>query len=133
MNHRLFDNARDIADLNAPVPDPLGIDHHRGSKLALVETSGLVSADERPEFMLFHLSLESTAKGFTPLRVTAATAAPRFTPIAADEDVTLKWGHGEFGQGNVSGISEYRSAIFEVAHFCSGNRKTSILPECRGA
>jgi hypothetical protein len=85
------DDLGDVGFAHAAVPDGVGINHHRGSMLALIETSGPVGADRSIQPSLGQGFLERHLQPVSRIRITASTRMPRLTLIAADENVFSEW------------------------------------------
>jgi hypothetical protein len=96
MDEVFGDNFFYIFKLDKAIPNGLGIDHHRGAVLALVEAAGLVGADKMLEASIFDGVLESGFKLFAATRKAARTRRGLVALVGADEDVVLKFRHGGF-------------------------------------
>src|SRR4051794_5702837 len=61
-DQRLRHDSRNVVDRDVTVPDPLGIDHHRGTMLALFQAARLIGSGQEAEAPLLELLLERGAE-----------------------------------------------------------------------
>lgn len=90
---RLLDDPRHVFELDAAVPDLLGIDDHGGSQFTLIETARLIGADQRSEVALLQFGLKAVAQRFAAIGIAAAAAMAGLAAIATDEDMAREFGH----------------------------------------
>src|SRR5438105_14581511 len=89
----LFHNFGDIGFRSSPVPHPFGIHDNAGTILAVIETPGLIGANDafetQPVYFHFHKFLEPNraAIGAAPTRVALGTL------VNAHKDVTAEIRH----------------------------------------
>lgn len=75
------------------VPDGIGIDHHVGTVLTLIETSRLVGTDHVAHTMLGQNFLEMLLQCAFAVGVAASAGVVLVTLVGADKDVLLKFWH----------------------------------------
>lgn len=83
-----------IFELHEAVPDGLGIDDHRRTVLALVETAGLVGADEMFESGVFDGILEGGFELLAAVGKAAGTGCGFIALIGADKEMVFEFRHG---------------------------------------
>jgi hypothetical protein len=88
-----LDNAGNVGDLHAAVPDGLRIDDDRRAELALVEAAGGVGANLRLEIAALELLLEGAPQLLVAVRIATAPAAVFVALVDSDEDVVGEGGH----------------------------------------
>ncbi len=84
---------RHVLEANASVPDLLRVNHNRRPQLALIQATGLVSPDQRPQLPSRQLRLETVAQCSAALRIATASAVSRRALVATDEDMMCKQRH----------------------------------------
>jgi hypothetical protein len=88
------DDFAHVLKLDEAIPDGLGIDHHRGAVLALIEAAGLVGADEMLEASVFDGVFECGFELLTAMRKAAWARRGLVALVRTDKDVVLKFRHG---------------------------------------
>lgn len=83
-------NLSDILSLDRPVPNIVGINDHRGPKLAGIEAPSLLGPDLASQPRLGDLLFKGFDELFGPLGLAAAPGVPRRAIIGADEDVSFE-------------------------------------------
>lgn len=88
-----FDDLLDVVRRDAPVPDGIGIHHHRRSVFTLIEAARHIGAhaflESAQRKFLFEEELQLGLTG----RITAAALVPGLPLVAADEQMLFKLGH----------------------------------------
>ena len=88
-----IDDLIDVSRSHSPVPNGFGIDNYVGPVFALIEASGLVSADAALEAALRYGRLKQLVELSGCVRIAASAWMSRFAVISADKDMFLKIGH----------------------------------------
>jgi len=88
-----FDDFGDVGELDAAVPDVVGVDDHRGAELAGVNAAGGVGADLLRQAALVQFLLQQIPDRFGALGCTATLWVVGRSNVRADEDVPLKRGN----------------------------------------
>ncbi len=88
-----FDDFLHVGSRDPSVPDAIGIDHDRGSVLALVETSRHVGAHSFLEPPQSEFLLEQELQFGLARRIAASARMSSFALIATDEEMLFELGH----------------------------------------
>jgi hypothetical protein len=104
------------------VPHGIRVDDNGRTVLALVQTTRFVGADTLAQSALGQRLLEGFLQVIVRIRIAAAPRMARLPLIAADEDVTGKWGHAMKIQRMVNDEQPWNS---------EGGKDESIQPEWR--
>jgi len=83
----------DICFGDPAVPNCLGIDHHVGAMLALVETPGLVRAHSAFQSTFGEFLLEEFLQASFGCWIAASPGMPRRALVSTDEDVLFEFWH----------------------------------------
>ncbi|OJV41466.1 MAG: hypothetical protein BGO25_17355 [Acidobacteriales bacterium 59-55] len=94
MQKMLGNDLVHVFQLDEAVPDRLGIDDDHGAMLALVETAGLVGANQVLEARILHSVLEGGLKLFAALRQATGAGCVLVALVRTDKEVVLKFRHG---------------------------------------
>src|SRR5262249_20393424 len=84
---------RHVFDPHPAIPDPLRVDHHRGTVLALLQATGVVSPGQHPEPGSLEFLLERLPQRLLAGRIAAAALVAPLTDIAANKDMVGKCRH----------------------------------------
>jgi hypothetical protein len=95
MHQVLVDDLIYIFKPDKAIPDSLGIDHNRRTMLALVETAGLVGADQMLQSSLLDGILEGGFELLTAFGKAAWPGRGFVAFVGADKDMVLKCRHGQ--------------------------------------
>jgi hypothetical protein len=96
------DDPGDVLELDAAVPDALGVDDDGRAMLALVETTGVVGPDPSAEAGGFEFFFEGVAQRLVAVRVAATATMTGGALVAANEDVVAECGHNAISRSSGS-------------------------------
>ena len=94
VHHVRFDDLIDIIGRDPPVPNGVGVDHDRGSVLALIKTARHIRAHALLQPTQREFLLEEELEVRLPGGIAASARMSRLALIAADEQMPFELGHG---------------------------------------
>ena len=92
-NEMLGDDGLSVFGADVAVPDGIGVYHHRGPVLALIEAAGLVNAHSAGESRLLDELLQAGVQIAFPIAGAGGAWRLRRANVVADKDVALEPGH----------------------------------------
>lgn len=95
VDHRFFENARYVAELDSAVEDCLRINRDARSMLALLKATGRIGSHERSQAPCFDLGFECVPQRIRTFGIATATRMAGSTLIATDKDVMRERGHDD--------------------------------------